>query len=195
MTTERNQILSRLKKSKEYREAFVAEHINTAVPLQIRAIREALPLTQKQLGQKVGMAQERISVMEDPDYAKFTLKTLLRLANAFDVALIVRFAPFSELLNWTVSLAPRHIDPATFAHDRGLAVYDLEECSVGIEDSEQVGVQTVHKTDIDIYDVGVTPGSKVMTKKWGTLSELSIPTASISSLGRQTLQTTNLMYS
>ncbi len=64
---------------KEYREAFVEEHISTGVPFQIRAMREApeREWTQKELGEKAEMAAERISVLEDPNYARFTIATLL----------------------------------------------------------------------------------------------------------------------
>lgn len=39
-STVRNQLLENLKGSKEYREAFVAEHIKTTIPFQLRAIRK-----------------------------------------------------------------------------------------------------------------------------------------------------------
>jgi hypothetical protein len=52
------------------------------------------------------MKQPRISAMEKPGGAHFTLETLRRLAEAFDVALIVRFAPFGELLDWSHKFNP-----------------------------------------------------------------------------------------
>ena len=46
------------------------------------------------------MAQERISILEDPNSeTKPTLNTLLRLADAFDVGLDVRFIPFSLVID------------------------------------------------------------------------------------------------
>jgi len=48
----------------------------------------------------VGMNQNAIHRLESPEYGKATLTTLKRLAAAFDVALIVRFVPFSQLINW-----------------------------------------------------------------------------------------------
>ena len=120
MNTVRGQLLTNLKGSKEYREGFVAEHIKTTLPFQLRAIRKKLGWTQKQLGLKAGMAAERITVLEDPNYAKFNLSTLLRLADAFDVALIVRFAPFSELLDWASDLSPEVIAVPNYAKDSGL---------------------------------------------------------------------------
>ena len=121
-STVRDQLLTNLKESKEYREGFVAEHIKTTIPFQLRAIRKKLRLTQKVLGLKAGMAPERITVLEDPNYSKFTLSTLLRLADALDVALIVRFAPFSELLNWASDLSSEKVAVPDFAKDEGLRI-------------------------------------------------------------------------
>ena len=111
-----SQLLKNLKENKKYREAFVAEHIATTIPFQLRAMRKKLRMTQKQLGKDAGMAPERITVLEDPNYARFTVSTLLRLADALDVALIVRFAPFSELLRWASNLS-----------DEAVAVLPFEE--------------------------------------------------------------------
>lgn len=49
------------------------------------------------LAEKVGMGQARISLLENPNYESLSLSTLKRIANVFDVALVVRFVPFSQL--------------------------------------------------------------------------------------------------
>lgn len=98
------QILESLK-DKEYRDLYVAEHIVQGLAFQIRETREARRWTQGQLGQRTGMAQERVALLENPDYGKFTLTTLKRLASAFDVALSVRFVPFSGLLELTADIS------------------------------------------------------------------------------------------
>lgn len=100
---------------KEYRDLYVAEHIRTGIAFQIRAMREDRGWTQSELGQRAqGMAQETISQLEDPDYGRLTLRTLRRLASALDVAVIVRFAPFSDLVDWIVNLTPQHLAPPSF---------------------------------------------------------------------------------
>jgi transcriptional regulator with XRE-family HTH domain len=81
----------------EYRHAYVDEHINTFVPLQIRTIREQRGWTQAELGQQCGgKAQGWISKLEDPNYGKFSLATLRTLAKAFDCLLEVRFKSFKD---------------------------------------------------------------------------------------------------
>lgn len=120
-STRRQQVAMSLR-DKEYRDAFVSEHIDNAVAFQVRAMREARQWSQKDLGRRAGMAQERVSVLEDPDYGRMSLSTLKRLASALDVALVVRFAPFSELVDWAVDVSPEALAVPDFEHDPGLQV-------------------------------------------------------------------------
>lgn len=99
---------------KEFRHLYLSAHIRELIALQIRATREARGWTQGDLGARAEIAQERISALEDSDYSGATLKTLRRLAAAFDVALLVRFAPFSELAEWIARLTPERLAPASF---------------------------------------------------------------------------------
>jgi transcriptional regulator with XRE-family HTH domain len=91
---------------KEYRHGFVNAQIEIDLPFQIRALRKQRELTQPQLADLTGMKQSRISKMEKPGAAHFTLETLRRLAKALDVALLVRFAPFRELVAWSHEFNP-----------------------------------------------------------------------------------------
>jgi transcriptional regulator with XRE-family HTH domain len=86
-------------KSKQYRDAFVASQIRISLPMQCRALRESRDWTQPKLAEEAGMTQPRISEIERPGERKPNLETLLRLASAFDVALQVRFVPFSKLVD------------------------------------------------------------------------------------------------
>src|ERR1035437_8107070 len=83
---------------KAYRDAFVAEQIFSRLPLKIRCLREAQQLTQKELGDLAGIAQTWVSKLEDPNYGKLTISTLLKVASALDVGLQVDFVPYSSLL-------------------------------------------------------------------------------------------------
>lgn len=118
-TKSRNQLRKNIK-NKAYRDAFVEEHIGTGLSFQIRGIRTKLKLSQKQLAARIGTKQEAISRLENPDYGQFTLETLKKLASTFDVALIVRFVPFSELIDKVTSLSPRDLVVPDFANDEGL---------------------------------------------------------------------------
>lgn len=124
--TIRTELWAKMRK-KKYRENFVAAHISTNIAAQMQTIRESQQLTQKDLAERAEMSQARISVMEDPSYDKLTLSTLKRIASALDVALIVRFVPFSELVDWVSNLSPEKMLCPTFAQDslnRPLVVLD-----------------------------------------------------------------------
>src|SRR5262249_12867648 len=86
---------------KEYRHGLIAAQIEVDLPLQLKALRKQRGWSQPEMERRTGMKQSRFPLMERPGGAHFTLDTLRRLAEAFDVALIVRFAPFSEFLNWS----------------------------------------------------------------------------------------------
>lgn len=112
------QIWRKFSRGKGYRDAFVASNLSTNVAAQIVGMREERGWRQVELAERSGMAQARISVLEDPNYDKFTISTLKRIASAFDVALVIRFVPFSELLNWVVNITPRDLAPIDFSRDR-----------------------------------------------------------------------------
>lgn len=110
--TKRQQILRSLENT-EYRREFAAD-IGTGLAFQIRLLRENRGWIQEQLADRMGKRQETISQWENPDYGRYTLNTLRELAAAFDVALLVRFAPFSELVDWSINLTPERLAPPSF---------------------------------------------------------------------------------
>ena len=88
-------------RNKDYRDAYVEEKVATSLPFQIRALREqsARQWSQAELGRRAEMRQNAISRLEDAESGTPSISTLLRLARAFDVALLVKFVPFSKLLS------------------------------------------------------------------------------------------------
>jgi len=113
--TKRQQILKSLE-NEEYRREFAAD-VGTSLAIQIRLLREKLGWTQEELAQRMGKRQETISQWENPDYGRYTLNTLKELASAYDVALLVRFAPFSDLVDWIANLTPQRLAPPSFAEE------------------------------------------------------------------------------
>jgi transcriptional regulator with XRE-family HTH domain len=106
----------------EYRRAFVAAHAGDSIAFQLKAMRLARDLEQRDIATKLGnpALQPMISRYENPDYGKYSINTLLELAHAFDVALIVHFAPFSELVDWDFRPVAERMTPAPFDEDEGL---------------------------------------------------------------------------
>ena len=113
-TNDQKNELIELLQDKEYRTAYANSSIDIGVPSQILALREQRNWSQKELGEKANMAQESISRLEDPTRGSFTLNTLKRLAAAFDIALIVRFIPFSELVDWKLRLSLESLEVKSF---------------------------------------------------------------------------------
>lgn len=104
-------------KNNAYRHGMVNAQIKIDLPFQIRALRKERGWTQPELAVKTGMKQSRISNMEKAGATHFSLETLRRLAEAFDVALVVRFAPFSELLTWSRRFSPDEFSVPSYADD------------------------------------------------------------------------------
>jgi transcriptional regulator with XRE-family HTH domain len=98
LTTSAKQLLESWK-DPEYRSQFVRERAQSSVALQIRALRDQRDgMTQAQLGERMGKAQPWISQLENPEYGKMSVTTLLDLAEAFDTDLEIKFRSFSRAL-------------------------------------------------------------------------------------------------
>jgi transcriptional regulator with XRE-family HTH domain len=102
-----------------YRKAYIASQINIGIPFQIRALMKARGWTQETLAEKTGMLQPRISGLMKPGKTRPNIETLRRVAEAFDCALLVRFAPFSELAKWAENFEPDSFNVPSFNDDVG----------------------------------------------------------------------------
>ncbi len=87
--------LFRAFKSKEYAHGYVEEFLNANIATQIKVLREQKGWTQKELASITGMEQSRISLLENVNYDKWSISTLKKLAEAFDVTLNVSFENFT----------------------------------------------------------------------------------------------------
>ena len=121
MSTAKDQMWESLR-DPESRKQFIDEHITVGVALQIRSIREQQKLTQVKLAQSLNVKQPLLSQWENPNYGNYSLSTLRELAKAFDVGLLVRFVPFSTLVDWTLNLPKYIIAPPSFSEEDKLFV-------------------------------------------------------------------------
>jgi transcriptional regulator with XRE-family HTH domain len=131
MSTTREQ-LTGLLADKELRGHFTSAQVYRLLASQIRHLREKRQWTQADLGARAAMQQVQISRAENPDYRGTRISTLGKLAEAFDVGLMVRFAPFSEMAAWLSDLSLHSLEPASFDEERLQGRYRLtSEESVG----------------------------------------------------------------
>jgi transcriptional regulator with XRE-family HTH domain len=83
-------------RDKEYAHSYLEDYSNMEIAAQIKVLREQRGLTQKELAELAGMKQERISKLEDVNYDAWSVKTLRKLARAFDISLKVSFESISS---------------------------------------------------------------------------------------------------
>jgi transcriptional regulator with XRE-family HTH domain len=81
----------------EARRAYAVAAVEQGVAWQVRINRELRKMSQGDLAEAIGTQQSAISRMENPEYGKYSIPILLKVANAFDCALLVKFVPYSAL--------------------------------------------------------------------------------------------------
>ena len=100
--------------NKEYRRAYIKAHLSQGISHQIRTIRERRGLTQAEFAKRAKTTQTIVSRLEDPSYGRFTLNTLIRVAETFDVALLVKFVSFPKFLFETADKSPDGLYAASY---------------------------------------------------------------------------------
>lgn len=116
MTTKKEALREEFK-DPEARRDYAEIFLDSSIALQIKALRLQRGWSQEVLAEKAGMKQSRISAMEQADYSGWSLRTLRRLAAAFDLALVVRFESFGTLLDDVTSMSREGLERPSFADD------------------------------------------------------------------------------
>lgn len=117
---ERSKLIHRLCESIDSRTAYIKAKLGVLVPSQIRALRLRSEMPrQSDLAKVAGLHQSRISMFETPGAANMTIETLARLAASFKVGLVVKFVPFSEMLQWENSFSQDQFVVTPIARDHG----------------------------------------------------------------------------
>ncbi len=124
-------------RDEEYRRELVSERVRASIALQIQALRtQRDKMTQTQLGKLLGKAQPWISKLEDPEYGKVTVATLLEVADAFDVDLEIKFRPFSKAIRELSSQRPDYYDMPSFSDEEDRLAAESEQARGGIAASD-----------------------------------------------------------
>jgi transcriptional regulator with XRE-family HTH domain len=101
----------------EYRRAYVLTSIEQGIAWQIKTNRTARGLSQADLAGALGVEQSAVSQLEDPACGGYTVDTLIKLAEAFDCAVSLRFVPFSELARESQDLSPQALYAAPYSEE------------------------------------------------------------------------------
>jgi len=147
-------------KDKAYRDAYVRAQITTTLPFRLRGLRKSMGLTQEKLAALTGMAQSRFPNLERPTGKMPDLDTLCRIASAYDIAVQVRFIPFSELINDETRFDPENFSIRTFDEE----LRDAEPQPFAIaDDQDQAGplMQQEQSVVLDFYPL-------TMAASWGS---------------------------
>ena len=133
-------LLERIRRGREARTQLVESNLSQGIAYQIRATRDSQHLNQGQLAQAVGMTPNNLCRLENPDYGKHTISSLKRIADALDVALVVRFVPFSQYIAWLSGssyldsgISPESMAPPSFAREEERGVFDLSLKDVSLD--------------------------------------------------------------
>lgn len=126
------------------------------------------------------MTANNLSRLESPDYGKQTISSLKKIADALDVALVVRFVPFSQYIDW-LSGTPRI--------DEGISPSSLAVSSFEFEEKENlIEVEQIQKqlTQMALgLSVNIQPTVAVLAASAGSKWEQSLDGQPISPLWMQ----------
>jgi transcriptional regulator with XRE-family HTH domain len=122
---------------KKMRDAYLSGQTRTKLTNQIRAIRNQRGWLQGEFAKILGKPQSNVSRLENREYGNFTLNTLLELASAFDVGLVVEFVPYDDFLRRTHDLSTTHLQVRSFSKSA------LEPLCRDVIAANQMGTSTI----------------------------------------------------
>jgi transcriptional regulator with XRE-family HTH domain len=117
-------------KDPEARRDYADEFLSSYIALQIKTLRQQRGWSQAELARRAGMKQSRISAMEQADYSSWSIRTLQRLAAAFDLAFTAGFESFGRMLDDMTSISRGALERPSFEDDpafRGNADADVRK--------------------------------------------------------------------
>lgn len=142
--------------NKSYRDNYVSMQLRVWLADQVRNLRG--DMTQAEFGKVIGKPQTVVSRLEDPDYGRLTIETLLDVAQKLDIALVVRFVDHATFLMATNDFSDNALRPNPYnqATINALAAQSPATISTGAFPSGTFSVSTGNA-------ISFTPGIAEMT--------------------------------
>ena len=88
--------------------------VRTSIALQIRQLRESANLLQSKFAKMIGTRQSAVSRLENTEYGKVSVQTLLNIACAMKVALVVKFVSYDNFFAQHGDVTPASLHAETF---------------------------------------------------------------------------------
>lgn len=110
----------------------MASRVRTNIALQVRGLREQRGLNQTEYAQLLGKPQSVLSRLENTAYGKVSVQTLLDIAHALDVALVVRFCGYDEFFRMMGDVSPNALRVQSFEEGESSSSVGAENISEGL---------------------------------------------------------------
>jgi transcriptional regulator with XRE-family HTH domain len=146
--------------NKDYRHTYANGLVDSKLATQLKVLREQRGWTQAQLAEKCGMQQARISVLEDVNYASWSISTLRRIGKAFDLWLDVEWKEFGELPRTWQNMSRETLERESFDDDP--VFHEVESSSASVHTIRTVTENVSAVGTISHIDVG----QLVMRGRW-----------------------------
>lgn len=141
--------LMRRFRDRRYRRAYIDAFTDASIATQIKVLREQRQLTQAALAELSGLKQSQISTFENEDNSSWTVKTLKKVAKALDLALVVKFESFGNVLPDIQGFGRSNLERESFDRDPVFSGTTVVIKTTGadeiepMEPSEEVGQSVV----------------------------------------------------
>ena len=107
-----SRLADKMRDRPDYRSSYVASYTRQFLSRQMREFRGTI--SQSEFGTVIEKQQTVVSRLEDPNYGKWTLQTLLAIADKLDVAVLVRFVDFPTFLQATDERSSAAVRPERY---------------------------------------------------------------------------------
>ncbi len=155
-------------RDKKFRDSFVSARVDGGTAFQMRYLRESEGWTQAELARRLGTSQNSVWRLESPNYGKASISTLKRIASIYDVALVVRFVRFSELVDDVLNQSTDSVTVDSFDKD-----YKLWEQEIPVIEPKHHTPKEI--TDLAVGEAGRTQENIFKSQRASSISNAPVP--------------------